>query len=151
MLEPVWRQKPAHADAGRSPTLNCDPARKSSAGPPIGRNRAAAAIMPIQPGGSGASSASNLGPLPPHHRWLSGTAGLGPAVRLGGSGVAGDRHPPHSAAEPIRAARAAGVPRLLRCRRDDVGAMAEIGVAAFEPDTIDDYRLLFSLLPMELC
>lgn len=34
---------------------------------------------------------------------------------------------------------------------DDVGAMAEVGVTAFEPDTIDDYRLLFALKPMELC
>lgn len=34
---------------------------------------------------------------------------------------------------------------------DDVGAMAEVGVIAFEPDTIDDYRFLFALLPMELC
>lgn len=34
---------------------------------------------------------------------------------------------------------------------DDIGEMAELGVVGFEPDTIDDFRMLFALLPMELC
>jgi hypothetical protein len=34
---------------------------------------------------------------------------------------------------------------------DDVAGMAAPGVVGFEADTIDDYRVLFALLPMELC
>lgn len=34
---------------------------------------------------------------------------------------------------------------------DDVGGMAVPGAIGFEPDTIDDFRVLFALLPMEMC
>ena len=34
---------------------------------------------------------------------------------------------------------------------DDVGAMVEDGVVGYEADTVDEYRLLFALKPMELC
>ena len=34
---------------------------------------------------------------------------------------------------------------------DDVGAMVDDRVVGYEPDTVDEYRLLFALKPMELC
>ncbi|GGB55652.1 hypothetical protein GCM10010833_07930 [Blastomonas aquatica] len=34
---------------------------------------------------------------------------------------------------------------------DDIGAMVEDGAVGYEADTVDEYRLLFALKPMELC